>query len=104
MIILVATDYATKWTKAEATKTNDKVIIAKFLRENIMSRFGCPKELVSDRGTHFVNDIIEELTTKFKIKHRLTTPYHPQANGQTKKTNWILCKIIAKTIQRSMTD
>ena len=85
MIILVTTDYATKWTKIEATKTNDKVIIAKFLREHIMSRFGCPKELVSDRGTHFVNDIIEELTTKFKIKHRLTTPYHPQANGQTKK-------------------
>lgn len=69
-----------------------------------MSRFGCPKELVSDRGTHFVNDVIKELTTKFKIKHRLTTPYHPRANGQTEKTNGILCKIITKTIQGSMTD
>jgi transposase InsO family protein len=102
--ILVATDYATKWAEAEATKTNDKVIVAKFLRENIMARFGCPKELMSDRGTHFVNDVIEELTTKYKIKHRLTTPYHPRANGQTEKTNGILCKIITKTVQGSMTD
>ena len=102
--ILVATDYVTKWAEAEATKTNDKVVVAKFLRENIMSRFGCPKELVSDRGTHFVNDVIEELTTKFKIKHRLTTPYHPRANGQTEKTNGILCKIITKIVQGSMTD
>ena len=101
--ILIATDYATKWAEAEATKTNDKVIVAKFLRENIMARFGCPKELVSDRGTHFVNDVIEELTTKYKIKHRLTTPYHPRANGQTEKTKGILCKIITKTMQGSMT-
>ena len=69
-----------------------------------MSRFGCPKELVCDRGTYFVNDVIEELTTKYKIKHRLTTPYHPRANGQTEKTNGILCKIITKTVQGSMTD
>ena len=63
--ILVATDYATKWVEAEATKTNDKVVVAKFIHGNIISRFGCPKELVSDRGTHFINDVSEELTTKF---------------------------------------
>ena len=59
---------------------------------------------MSDKGTHFVNDVIMELTNKYKIKHRLTTPYHPRANGQIAKTNGFLCKIITKTVQGSMSD
>lgn len=62
--ILKVTDYVTKWVKSKTTRDNDKVKVAKFLHENIMSHFGCPKELISDRGTHFINAIIEELTTK----------------------------------------
>jgi transposase InsO family protein len=74
------------------------------LWQNIITRFGCPKELVSDRGTHFINKIIEQLTAKYLIKHRKSTPYHSRANGQTEKTNGILCKIITKTVQGSNTD
>ena len=102
--ILVATDYATKWAEAAATKTDDAATVAKFLYENIISRYGCPKELVSNRGTHFLNKTIEELTTRFLIKHRKTSPYHPRANGQTEKTNGILCGILTKTIAGSLTD
>ena len=102
--ILVATDYATKWAEAAATKNNDAKTVAKFLYENILSRYGCPKELISDRGTHFLNETIEELTTKFFIKHRKTSPYHPRANGQTEKTNGLLCNILTKTIAGSATD
>jgi hypothetical protein len=102
--ILVATDYATKWAEAMACKNNDAKTIARFLYENIISRFGCPKELISDRGTHFLNETIAKLATKFLIKHRKTSPYHPRANGQTKKTNGILCKILTKTIAGSATD
>ena len=100
----MATNYVTKWAKAKATRKNDKHVVAKFLQEEILSHYGCLKELVSDRGTHFVNDVIKKLTKKYKIKHRLTSPYHPRANGQTEKTNEILCKIVTKTVQNSMTD
>ena len=99
----MTTDYVTKWAEAEATRKDNKHVVAKFLREKILSRYGCLKELVSDRGTHFVNDVIKELIEKYKIKHRLTSPYHPRANGQTEKTNEILCKIITKIVQNSMT-
>jgi hypothetical protein len=102
--ILVATDYATKWAEAAATRTDDAKTVAKFLYENIISRFGCPKELISDRGTHFLNSTIEALTTKYLIKHRKTSPYHPRANGQTEKTNGLLCQILTKTISGSATD
>jgi transposase InsO family protein len=89
---------------ALATKIDDAKMVAKFLYENIITKFGCPKELVSDRGIHFINKIIEQLTTKYLIKHRKSTPYHPWANDQTEKTNGILCKIITKTVQGSNTD
>ena len=51
-----------------------------------------------------MNSIIEKLLSKYTIKHRKSTPYHPRTNGQTKKKNGILCKIITKTIQGSNTD
>ena len=79
-------------------------MVAKLLRKKILSSYGCPKELVSDRGTHFVNDVIKELTEKYKIKHRLTSPYHIRANGQTEKTNGILFKISTKTVQITMSN
>jgi transposase InsO family protein len=100
----VATEYVTKWTEAIATKNDDANTVARFVYENIIIRFGCPKELVSDRGTHIINSTIEKLLSKYMIKHCKSTPYHPRANGQTKKTNGILCEIITKTIQGSNTD
>ncbi|KAL3694641.1 hypothetical protein R1sor_008292 [Riccia sorocarpa] len=94
--ILVATDYATKMVEAEATKKDDAVTVAQFLFTNIISRYGCPLGLVSDRGTHFLNNVIEEMTKYFQIKHRKTTPYNPKANGLTEKSNGLLCKILHK--------
>lgn len=49
----------TKWTKAKTTSTDDKHVVAKFLKEKNLTCYGSPKELVSDTGTHFVNDIIK---------------------------------------------
>jgi hypothetical protein len=52
--ILFATDYATKWAEAMAYKNNDAKTVARFFYENIISHFGCLKELISERGTHFI--------------------------------------------------
>ena len=78
--IILATDYATKWVEAKATRKNDAETAATFLFEEILMRFGHPLELVSDQGTHFLNDVIADITTKYLIKHRKTTPYNPKAN------------------------
>ena len=68
--IVVATEYLTKWAEAKAVKTDTAVHAAIFMYENIISRFGCPKILVSDRGSHFLNELFEEMTIKFRINHR----------------------------------
>lgn len=94
--ILVATDYATKMVEAEATRKGDAATVSIFLFKLIITRYGCPLELVSDIGTHFLNAVIEDLTSHFQIKHRKTTPYNPKANGLTEKSNRLLCKILLK--------
>ena len=88
----------TKWVEAKAVKTADAKQTVIFLYENIISRFGCPKILINDRGTHFINVIIEQMTTLFNINHRKTIPYHPQTNGQTKRINQTLVCILYKIV------
>ena len=97
--ILVAIDYFTKWAEAKALRNNTAAEVAKFLYENIMTRFGCPVELVSDQGTHFLNQMIEELTTKHMIIHKKSSTYDPQCNGYAKSTNKILVKTLKKIIE-----
>lgn len=94
--ILVAIDYATKMVEVEATRKDDVATVAKFLFELIITRYGCPLELVNDRGTHFLNNVIEDLTHHFQIKHRKTIPYNPKANNLNEKSNGLLCKMLLK--------
>ena len=82
--ILVVIDYLTKWMEAKAIVKNDACTMAKFLDENIFTRYGLPIELVSDQGTHFINKVIEYLLQEFMVIHHKFAPYHPQSNGKPK--------------------
>jgi hypothetical protein len=63
--ILVATYYATKWVEAKALRNTIVIVIAKFLYECILTKFGCPLTIVIDQGIHFINDTIKYLTDHF---------------------------------------
>ena len=56
--IITATDYVTRWAEAQAVKDCTADTVAHFIFEHILTRFGCPKVFMSDRGTHFVNETI----------------------------------------------
>ncbi|RVW18681.1 Retrovirus-related Pol polyprotein from transposon 17.6 [Vitis vinifera] len=53
-------------------------VVIKFLKENIFSRFGVPKAIISDGGTHFCNKPFETLLAKYRVKYKVAMPYHPQ--------------------------
>lgn len=76
--IIVAIDYCTKWAEARATRKTDARSTAKFLYEQVISSFGCPLVIISDYGSHFVNEVIAVLLSEFLVIHHKSTPYYPQ--------------------------
>ncbi|GJY21927.1 reverse transcriptase domain-containing protein [Tanacetum coccineum] len=66
--ILVAVDYLSKWVEAKALPTNDARVVCKFLK-NLFARFGTPRAIISDRGTHFCNDQFAKVMAKVGVTH-----------------------------------
>nr|GEY13759.1 reverse transcriptase domain-containing protein [Tanacetum cinerariifolium] len=95
--ILVAVDYLSKWVEANALPTNDARVVVKFLK-SLFSRFGTPKAIISDRGTHFCNDQFARFMSKYGVTHRLSTAYHTQTSGQVEVTNRGLKRILERTV------
>ncbi|KAI5313301.1 hypothetical protein L3X38_042475 [Prunus dulcis] len=102
--ILVAVDYVSKWVEAIATKTNDHKVVLKFLRDNIFTRFGTPRAVISDGGSHFCNKLFEALMKKYSITHRVSTPYHPQTSGQVEISNREIKQILEKVVNSTRKD
>nr|GEY61916.1 reverse transcriptase domain-containing protein [Tanacetum cinerariifolium] len=95
--ILVAVDYLSKWVEAKTLPTNDARVVCKFLK-NLFAKFRTPRDIISDRGTHFCNDYFAKVMLKFDVTHRLATPYHPQTSGQVEVSNYCLKRILERTV------
>ncbi|UYV66615.1 K02A2.6-like [Cordylochernes scorpioides] len=79
-------DYTSKWPEVFCTnKTTSKVII-NFL-EDVFSREGFPREIVTDNGTPFISEEFEDFLGSNGIKHIRTANYHPACNGEVENFN-----------------
>ncbi|GBB94648.1 hypothetical protein RclHR1_23990002 [Rhizophagus clarus] len=88
----------TKWPEARPVSCATAEETSQFIYEDIICRHGCPAKLLSDRGTHFNNQMVEKLLEKFGIKHVFSTPYHPQTNGLVERFNRTLCESLSKLV------
>ena len=102
--ILVCTDYVTKQVEARVVTRSIEQVASDFLFEEIFARYGTPREIVLDGGSQFTSHMIEKLMQKYGVKHRITIPYHPQANGQVESTNKVLENILTKTVASHRRD
>ncbi len=75
--IVTAMDYFTKWLIVKVIKEVIAKTVSKFIYKKIICEHGCFQVLQSNQEIHFVNRVIQDLSEKFKIKHRLSTSYHP---------------------------
>ena len=102
--IFLAVDYVSKWIEAVACPKNDANTVVGFLQRNILSRFGTPRTIISDGGSHFANKVFDKLMNRYGIKYIMSLAYHPQTNGQAEISNREIKKILEKTIRSSRRD
>ncbi|XP_020413951.1 uncharacterized protein LOC109947665 [Prunus persica] len=75
-----------------------------FMKDNIFSRFGTPRAIIIDGGTHFCNRSFEALLKRYGITHRVSIPYHPQTSGQVEISNREIKQILEKTVSPTRKD
>ncbi len=80
--------------EAQAFRTNIVAVIAKFSYDHILTRFGCPLTIMTNQGTHFINDEIKYFTNHFIHRHTSSIISCPQENGHVESTNKVFWNLI----------
>ncbi|CAL5444637.1 unnamed protein product [Camellia sinensis] len=94
--ILVATELSTKWVEVILLKNATGPVVANFIKENIICRFGVPNTIISDNSTAFIKKYVKSLLETYQVKHHKSTPYYSKGNGQAEATNKTLIRILSK--------
>ena len=97
--IMVMTDAFTKYTELAAIPDKKAETIAQTFFERWVCRYSVPKVIVTDNGREFANKVVDDLCARLNVEHRLTSPYHPQANSSAESYNRQIIKYM-----RSMMD
>ena len=102
--VVVFADYLTKWVEAFPTSDQKAETIARLFVENIVCNHGVPEELLSDRGSNFLSELIQEVCKLLGVKKINTSGYHPQCDGLVEKFNSTLINMIAKSAESRACD
>ncbi len=97
--ILIIIDYATKWVEVRTFYTNIVAITTKFLYEHILRRFGCLLTIVTNQGTHLINDAIRYLIDHFILRHTNYIIY-----GQAETINKVFGNLLTNLVNENRND
>ncbi|GKV42144.1 hypothetical protein SLEP1_g49581 [Rubroshorea leprosula] len=96
--IKVATDYFTKWVEAKPMKKVDQSDVIKFIKEDIIHRFGLLETITTDQGTVFVSHQVEAFAKEMGFRLLNSTPHYAQANGQAEASNKVVINFLEKMV------
>lgn len=65
-----------KWVEVMLCRTNDNTVVVKFLKENILFRYGTPHVIIIDQGTHFCNRYSKALMNMYDVQHKVSIADH----------------------------
>ena len=85
--IFIVINYFTKWVKAASYANVTKSVVARFIKREIICRYGLSERIIFDNGLNLNYDMVAEICTRFKIKHHNSVPYQPKMNGAVEATN-----------------
>lgn len=102
--IISLTDILSKFAVTKAVRDNSAQTAVRFLKEDIITKFGTPRCILTDNGTHFTSNMTNELFKQVGATHLYSTPYHPQTNGQVERYNSTMDAKIAALSNSRKTD
>ncbi|KAG8482790.1 hypothetical protein CXB51_024036 [Gossypium anomalum] len=94
--IFVVIDYFTKWVEAASFANVTRTAVCRFLKKEIICRYGLPERIISDNATNLNNRMMKEVCEQFQIKHHNSSPYRPKMNGAVEAANKNIKRIIGK--------
>lgn len=90
--ILLCIDAGTRWPEAFPLRSQNAMEVATVLFDNIITRYGAPSILFSDRGRNFMSKVINALCEIFDISQYHTSAYHPNTNGLVERQNSVIAQ------------
>ena len=102
--VLVMVVYVSKWVEAMPCRKASTEESTHMIKSVIFPRYGVPRILISDGGTHFTGKDFSKCLKKLGIEHRVSTAYHPQTNRQAETSNKQLKDILKKTVVKGGKD
>ena len=96
--IFVAIYYFTKWVEAVSYKSGKNKVVANFVRNNLICRYGLRESITTDNGAHLNSHLKRDICEQFKVTHRNSTAYSPQMNRAVEAYNKNIKKILRKII------
>jgi len=96
--ILVAIDYFTKWVEAASYASVTRKVVTKFIKRELICRYGLPSKIITDNATNLNNQMMAELCEGFKIQHHNSSPDRPKMNGAIEAANKNIKKILQKMV------
>ena len=97
----MATDYFTKWIEAEALSSITERDSKNFVWNNIVTRSGIPRALISDNGTQFDSRLFKNFCLELGIRNHFSTPAYPQSNCQAEIYNKVILDGLKKRADRA---
>ena len=102
--ILLLVDSLTRWPEAFSLKTQEASEVAHILYNDIFTRYGAPKYLVSDRGQNFMSKLMTAICELFDVKRHHTSAYHPQTNSTCERLNSTIEQSLRAYIKEDHSD
>ena len=101
---IVFMDYLTKWPEVFPSPDQKAETIARLLVEHVVARHGVPEQLLSDRGTNFLSEVIQEVCTLLGVEKVNTSGYHPQTDGLVERFNRTIIAMLSKCVKKHGRD
>jgi len=98
--LLTFIDHFTRFCEAIPIVRQDTETIARKFITRIITQFGVPKKLLTDRGAAFTSALIKETCKLLKIQKLQTSSYNPQANGVCERMHKILIDILSHFVRK----